>query len=91
MWYYLFSENNITTTTIDIQESLFVLSAATKNSDLALFSKYDIDTGNVHLYFSPGTESVAKSFGAIPCGKPSTDQVGKIIFGDQTLVNRLFP
>ena len=60
------------------------------NKDAALFSRYDQVTGGVHYYFSPQAASVARGFDAVPCDKPSREELGKILSGDDVaIINRL--
>ena len=43
--------------------------------DMAVFSRYDLRTNVVTVYFSPRASELAGIFGAQPCEKPSRDDL----------------
>ena len=45
-------------------------SSGEEYSDIAIFSCFDLKTNLDTVYFSPGAESIAKMWSAIPCKKP---------------------
>jgi len=69
---------------------MFVLMAFTKGTSPAVFSKLDIKTGDIHYYFSPGAEIVARTHKADPCEAPSKETAGNLIVGDASAVGRFF-
>lgn len=73
-----------------IHKDMFALLATSKNLDAAAFSRFDEQTGGVHYYFSPAAELVAKIHNATPCEKPSKQNVGGLLYGDQTVVTRFY-
>lgn len=38
--------------------------------DRAVFSRYDLQSDNVEMYFTPATKDLAEQFKARPCEKP---------------------
>jgi len=58
--------------------------------DAAIYSRADDVTGGMHYYFTPAASNVASKFGACPCSKPSRSEIGGLLVGDQTLINRLY-
>lgn len=69
-------------------EALFLLSGT---RDAAIYSRLDNASGGVHYYFTPTAKRVATSFNATPCQKPSRDEIGSLLVGDMTLIDRLYP
>lgn len=57
---------------------------------MAIFSRYDLETNIITVYFSPAAASLAKIFNATPCKKPSFERLGLLV-GDQQSVGVLFP
>lgn len=73
-----------------IHQAIFALMAI-GIMDAAAFSKIDDERTGTHFYFSPKAHPAAKSFCAKPCSvAPSRKEIGGLLFGDQTVVNRLF-
>ena len=91
MWYHLYINDPTTAYSVSRQmmDRHFVLYAATQNRDCAIFSRID-DDGGMHYYFTPSASPIAKAHGASPCEKPSKQDVGGILCGDQTIVARLY-
>lgn len=55
----------------DLHNAFFLVAASQSLPDVAgVFSVYDLGTNVVTWYFSPGTEILARKFGAEPCEKP---------------------
>jgi|GEM_PF-1892860 len=92
MWYYMYIEDSVKAFARlkEIREQLFKLMATSGDRKVAIFSKYDKDTGGVHYYFSPSSREVALAHRAIPCEQPSRQQAGSLLFGDQDMVEKLF-
>jgi len=74
----------------EIHDAVFAL-MATGLKDAAVFSKLDDERDGTYFYFSPQAERIAMTFGAKPCERsPLRQEVGSLIGGDQTVINRLF-
>ena len=74
-----------------IQEAftpLFI--AAGSPEDFAVFSRYDLNTNLVTVYFSPAAALLAKAFGAIPCERPSSRRMSLLV-GPQQALFSFFP
>ena len=56
---------------------------------VSVFSRLDNKTGGTHFYFPPDMKAWAIQHGASPCQKPSSLEVGHLLFGDQALANGL--
>jgi DhnA family fructose-bisphosphate aldolase class Ia len=52
------------------------------SADAAIFSRYDVPTNVVTLYFSPTADIMATAFGATPCTKPNPDRDLALLVGD---------
>lgn len=91
MWHYLYIEepNTALAESRKFMEAIFALIAATGNNYVAVFSRLD-KTGGVHYYFTPPAKAVAVAYGASPCERPSKQEAGGLLVGDQTLLDRLF-
>ncbi len=50
-----------------------------KKNDMAAFSRYDLETNVVTMYFTPPAQLIAKIFNASPCEKPTIDSLGLIV------------
>lgn len=75
----------------EIQNSFVpVFTAAGQPIDLAIFSRYDLKENKVTVYFSPAAVSLAKSFNATPCQKPTLKDLA-LFLGDQRSIGVLFP
>lgn len=92
MWHHLYIDHpddaHIATGTI--QKSASAVMLATGNKNVAVFSRIDDEKPGMHFYFSPAASSVARGCGAATCGKPAKEEVGSLLFGDQTVIPRLF-
>ena len=58
--------------------------------EMAMFSRYDLRANVVTVYFSPAAGLFGQRFGAIPCDKPNTKDLGLSV-GDQRGWDVLFP
>ena len=67
----------------------YVLSGG-KTNGIAAFSRYDLETKIVTVYFTPAAHRIAQAFNASPCEKPTTDELGLII-GDADSWHTFFP
>ena len=92
MWYYMYIEDSVRAfaSLKEIREELFKLMATSGDRKVAIFSRHDSETGGVHYYFSPPCRVVALTHRAIPCERPSRQQAGSLLFGDQDMVESLF-
>lgn len=91
-WHHLYvaDTDNAKRTAEQIHQAIFAL-VAVGAMDAAAFSKIDDERAGTHFFFSPQAEKPALAFGAAPCKTPeSRQEVGGLLFGDQTVVNRLF-
>lgn len=61
-----------------------------KTNDMAAFSRYDLKTNIVTMYFTPAAYPIAKMFNASPCEKPTIDRLGLIV-GDSDSWRTFFP
>jgi hypothetical protein len=91
MWYYLYIDNpnEAFMQASKFMEAIFALRVS-GNKDAAVFSRLDEYTGGVHYYFTPSAKSVAVAYGANPCEKPSKQEMGGLLVGDQTIIDRFF-
>lgn len=65
---YLISSDRMVQSYFDLV--LKKASSGEEYSDIAIFSCIDLKTNLDTVYFSPGAESIAKMWNAIPCKKP---------------------
>ncbi len=65
---------------------------APPNSDMALFSIYDLEADNVQIFFTPGASILAAAFGAKPCERPVPGKykIG-LLAGSSNALLRHFP
>ena len=61
------------------------------SSDVAVFSRYDLETNVVTIYFSPSAKLAAIEFGAISCKKPVYTENLAFVFGDVRARDLHFP
>lgn len=75
-----------------IQEAFApIFAAAGCPMNMAVFSRYDTEKNIVTVYFSPGAEVLAKTFGASPCEKPKKEEGFGLLVGDQRAVQLFYP
>lgn len=75
-----------------IQEAFLPLfAAAGQPTDMAVFSRYDLEKNIVTVYFSPGASALAKMFGASPCEKPKKEGRLSLVVGDQRCLELFYP
>ena len=92
MWHHLYVEGTDRAYGVStaIHRAMFILLAAGEK-DAAVFSKINDEHSGTHFYFSPQAEQVAAAFNATPCDTPPLRQeVGGLLSGEQTVINRLF-
>ena len=78
--------------TTEIQEAfLSLVKAGQYSSDAAVFSRYDLETNVVTVYFTPSAELLAKAFVAVPCEKPIPNGNLALIVGDVKAWEVYFP
>ena len=78
--------------TREIQKAFLTLTIARRySSDAAVFSRYDLETNVVTIYFTPSAELLAKKFGAVPCEKPIPKKGFSLIAGDDSTWEAHFP
>lgn len=68
---------------------LFV--AAGQPTNMAVFSRYDLEKNIVTVYFSPGAAALAETFGARPCEKPKKEGRLSLLVGDQRCLDLFYP
>lgn len=73
------------------QAFLPVFAAAGQPTDMAVFSRYDLQKNIVTVYFSPGASALAKMYGAIPCEKPKKENGLGLLVGDQRCLQLFYP
>ena len=56
-----------------------------ESSGAAAFSRMDLHTGNVTVYFTPQASMLASQFGATPCEKPLRDKRLGLLAGSRLL------
>lgn len=93
MWHHLKIEDpteafNISGRMIEVTEAMLTL---TDNNDIALFSRFDTPSGDMHYYFTPQARPIAELFHAAPCDKPTRAQVGGLTVGAYALPEWLWP
>jgi len=57
---------------------------------MAVFSRYDLESNVVTVYFSPTASRLAELFGAKPCDKPTSERIGLLV-GDMRCWDIHFP
>lgn len=78
--------------TTKIQEAFLELAkAGTILPDLGVFSRYDLTTNVVTVYFTPSASLLASAFGATPCEKPSPGKGFGLLVGDARSWEAHFP
>lgn len=62
--------------TREIQEACMAMLVAHGRPwpEWALFSRYDLQTDNVEMYFTPAASALALQYGATPCEKPALNK-----------------
>lgn len=66
------------------------LKTGTLPPDILIFSRHDLRTNSLTIYFSPAGEVLARSEGATPCERPSRDRRLALSFGDSRFVDTAF-
>ena len=80
---------------LDRLEALFLSTYGTAGcpAEVAVFFRHESE-GHLHcdlrVYFSPATESLARSLGADPCGRPSPQDLS-LLAGPEGAWRTLFP
>lgn len=75
-----------------IQEAFLPLFAAARQpTDMAVFSRYDLEKNIVTVYFSPSASALAKMFDATPCEKPRKEGRLSLLVGDQRCLDLFWP
>lgn len=90
-WHHLYvaGTDNAADVTTQIHQAIFALMVAGAK-DAAAFSRIDENRAGTHFHFTPQAKSVAVAIGASPCKTPpSHEQIGNLLFGDQTIIERL--
>jgi len=78
--------------TSQIQEAFLPLfAAAGQPTDMAVFSRYDLEKNIVTVYFAPGASALAKMFEASPCEKPKKEGRLSLLVGDQRCLELFYP
>jgi hypothetical protein len=75
-----------------LHEAFFVLAkAGGVPAGLGVFSRYDLRANVVTWYFSPEAALLAKTFGAVPCEKPTPTEGFGLSVGDARCWEIHFP
>lgn len=91
MWYYLFIENSSSDSLVsDIKTAVCDLLIASTNKNVAVYFRDDSHKNGTHLYFTPATQSIALAYGASLIEKPIRNDLGSLLSGDQSVIDRLF-
>ena len=92
MWHYLYIDDPNTAyfESKRFMEAVSAHMSTSGDNDIAVFSRLDKQTGGVHYYFTPLAKAVAVAHGASPHEKPSKQEAGGLLIGDQTVIDRLF-
>ena len=82
--------------TTQIQNAFLALARAQTQTghysfDAAVFSRYDLDTNVVRVYFSPSAQLLATAFGATLCEKPTPTEGLALLAGDARAWEEHFP
>ena len=82
--------------TTEIQESFLTLVQTQAQTghypfDAAVFSRHDLETNVVTVYFTPSVELLAMECGATPCEKPEAAGDFALIVGDERAWEAHFP
>ena len=78
--------------TSQIQDAFLpIFAAAGQPTDMAVFSRYDLENNIVTVYFSPGAAALAKMFDATLCEKPTREGHLSLLVGDQRCLELFFP
>ena len=89
-WFHLYDDGVDSSYRLSglLQEQALALTMIKQN--VSVFSSLDRQTGGTHFYFPPEAKNLAIQHGADPCEKPSKEKIGGLLFGDQTLLDRLY-
>jgi len=94
MWHYLLIDSRAKVSLVSdkIIKDLQLFMLITKNPKLCVFSRFDKTMRKTHIYFPPGTESIAQKHNAQSCKPPLRNEVGEVLAGDttDTVVNSFF-
>lgn len=92
MWHYLYIRDSKKAQRIseEFMEKVWWCNATQSHADAAVFSRFDSAEDGVHYYFTPLATVVAVKYGATPCEKPSRENLGKLLSGEQTIIERLY-
>ena len=93
MWHHLYIDHpdEAFTASQKMMEATLAVLQLSRNNDTALFSRLDTRSGGINFYFTPSAASVARTFGAKPCEKPTWAIAGSLLVGDQGIAARVFP
>jgi len=73
---------------LDAFESVYM--AADQPPNMAVFSRYELPSNIVMVYFTPEAANLALTHGATPCEKPSSEGIG-LLAGDYNAWQTYFP
>ena len=78
--------------TDEIMETFYALRVAgSLSSDAAVFSRYDLGSNMVTVYFTPSAELLTRAFGAVPCEKADPQKGISLIVGEDGAWEAHFP
>lgn len=91
MWHHLYIDDPATAYSVSrqMQDEHFIHLAVAQDLDSAIFSRPG-GTGGMHYYFTPLAAPIAEKHSATPCEKPSRQDAGGLLCGDQAIVSRLY-
>ena len=90
-WHHLAVDDENTALRIGdeaMRAALDVMRGST-DSEVAISSQRGIGETVMHFYFSPAVAAIGRSHGASPCGKPTLEQAGGLLIGNQGVLQRL--
>ena len=62
---------------------------AGKSDEVDISSRRERGGTVMHFYFSPSVAAIGRAHGASPCGKPTLEQAGGLLLGNQGVLQRL--
>ncbi len=92
MWHYLYIDDPKKHPKIseDFMDKVFWCNATESHTDAAVFSRFDSQTGGAHYHFTPKATAVAVKYGATSCDQPLRENLGKLLSGEFSIVDRLY-
>lgn len=90
-WHHLAVDNENTALRIadDAKKSALVVMLGPRSNEVAVSSSREPVGTVMHFYFSPAVAAIGRAHGASPCGKPTLEQAGGLLVGNQGVLQRL--